>query len=148
MESWKQLLIHSGHRITVPRQVVMQVLTESAVPMSPKEIMACGQKAHTGLGLVTVYRTLDLFEQLGLACRVHMAEGCHGYVLRQPGHRHILICQQCGQSVEFSGHNDLDALVDRVGTRTGFHIADHWLQLFGVCPTCQVINSTAKDNAE
>lgn len=148
MEGWKQLLVHSGHRITVPRKVVMQVLTESEVPLPPQEIMVRGQGLHAGLGLVTVYRTLDLYEQLGLACRVHMTEGCHGYVLRQPGHRHILICQQCGQSVEFSGHNDLDALVDRVCAHTGFHIADHWLQLFGICPSCQEKNAASNGNPE
>jgi Fur family ferric uptake transcriptional regulator len=137
VETWQQVLTEAGCRITAPRQVVIEVLSQSGVPLAPQAILTLGQKQHTRLGLVTVYRTLDLFEHLGLASRVHLTEGCHGYVLRQPGHRHILLCQQCGQSVEFSGHNDLDALMERVGARTGYSIADHWLQLFGICPACQ-----------
>ena len=137
MEQWKQVLAEAGHRITAPRQAVMQVLVQNDVPLSPQEILEQGQVHHPRLGLVTVYRTLDLFEHFGLACRVHLTEGCHGYVLRQPGHRHLLLCQKCGQSVEFSGHDDLEDLVARVVAQTGYHIADHWLQLFGVCPTCQ-----------
>ena len=117
----------------------MQVLVQNDVPLSPQEILEHGQAHHPRLGLVTVYRTLELFEQFGLACRVHLAEGCHGYVLRQPGHRHILLCQHCGQSVEFSGHDDLDALAARVADQTGYHIDEHWLQLFGICPACQSI---------
>ncbi len=137
MENWEYILAEAGHRITAPRQAVMEVLAQSEVPLSPQEILERGQMHHARLGLVTVYRTLELFEQFGMACRVHLAEGCHGYVLRQPGHRHILLCQECGQSVEFPGQDDLDALVDRVAARTGYRIVDHWLQLFGVCPACQ-----------
>lgn len=137
METWEQTLSEAGHRITTPRQVVMQVLRQSDVPLSPQEILARGQAHHARLGLVTVYRTLDLFERFGMACRVHLAEGCHGYVLRQPGHRHILLCRECGQSVEFTGQDDLHALIDRVAAQTGYRISGHLLQLFGVCPACQ-----------
>ena len=137
MAEWEQILAEAGHRITVPRQAVMQVLMVHDAPLSPQEILAHGQAHHARLGLVTVYRTLDLFEHFGLAYRVHLDMGCHGYVLRQPGHHHILLCQGCGQSVEFAGHDDLDALMARVSAGTGYQVAEHWLQLFGVCPACQ-----------
>jgi len=137
VEEWEQVLAEAGHRITAPRRAVMQALCQSDVPLSPQDILARGQVYHARLGLVTVYRTLELFEQFGMVCRIHLAEGCHGYVLRQPGHRHVLICQECGRAVEFLGQDDLATLVARVAARTGYHIADHWLQLFGVCPTCQ-----------
>ena len=137
MAEWKKILADAGHRITAPRQAVMQVLIEGDAPLSPQQILEKGQVYHARLGLVTVYRTLELFEHFGLACRVHLDEGCHGYVLRKPGHHHILLCQGCGQSVEFSGHNDLDMLVERVSAGTGYQVADHWLQLFGLCPECQ-----------
>ncbi|MBN1877219.1 MAG: transcriptional repressor [Anaerolineae bacterium] len=141
MEDWEQILTAAGHRITAPRQAIMQVLAQSETPLSPQEILERGLAYHVRLGLVTVYRTLELFEEFGLACRVHLAEGCHGYVLRQPGHRHVLLCQECGRSIEFSGQDDLDTLVARVAARTGYRIADHWLQLFGVCPACQEIET-------
>jgi Fur family transcriptional regulator, ferric uptake regulator len=86
--------------------------------------------------LVTVYRTLDLYDELGLVSRVHLPEGCHGYVATTPGHRHVLVCQRCGRSVEFPGREDLDALVADLERQTGYQVCGHLLQLFGVCPEC------------
>ncbi|MGC9520863.1 MAG: Fur family transcriptional regulator [Anaerolineae bacterium] len=91
---------------------------------------------HGRLGLVTVYRTLEVFEELGLARRVHLDEGCHVYVMSTPGHRHTLVCERCGRTLEFSGQDDLDELVARVEARTGFRVHEHLLQLLGVCPEC------------
>ncbi len=136
MESWEQILSKAGHRITGPRRVVMQILAQTEVPLSPQEIFERGRGLHQGLGLVTVYRTLDLFEHYGLACRVHLKEGCHGYLAASPGHRHVVLCKACGRSVDFPGHDDLALLIARVEEHTGYHVDAHLLQLFGVCPSC------------
>jgi Fe2+ or Zn2+ uptake regulation protein len=115
----------------------MHVLSRTETPLSPQEIYERGQRVHRNLGLVTVYRTLALFEDFGLARRVHLQEGCHGYLATLPGHRHTLLCQRCGRSVEFPGCDDLDDLVSRVESRTGYRVSGHLLELFGVCPSCQ-----------
>jgi len=134
---WEQRLTSAGHRITVPRRAVMEVLQHSEVPLSIQEILRQGGQIHPGLGLVTVYRTMALLEEMGLARRVHRTNGCQGYLLASPGHRHALICQCCGRAVEFPGEDDLEALIERVEAGTGYQVKDHLLQLFGLCPNCQ-----------
>jgi Fe2+ or Zn2+ uptake regulation protein len=129
-------LSQAGYRITTPRRAIAETLLDADTPLSAEEILACGQERHDRLGLVTVYRTLALYEELGLACRVHLREGCHGYVATTPGHRHVLLCERCGHSVEFSGRDDLDSLVADLERRTGYRVRDHLLQLFGLCPSC------------
>lgn len=115
----------------------MQVLTRTDVPLSPQEIFEQARKVHRRLGLVSVYRTLDLFSELALVRRAHREDGCHGYLLASPGHRHALICRRCGRAVEFPGEDDLGTLIGRVEAETGYRVDGHLLQLFGVCPDCQ-----------
>ncbi|MFP4344578.1 MAG: Fur family transcriptional regulator [Anaerolineales bacterium] len=135
--NWEEVLSAAGYRITEPRRVVVEVLDAALRPLSPQEIYERGQVLHPRLGLVTVYRTLELFEPLGLVRRVHREDGCHGYLLSKPGHRHVLMCERCGRAVEFAGADDLKALIARVEARTGYAVAEHLLQLFGLCPGCR-----------
>ena len=137
MASWEETLSQAGHRITVPRRAVMEVLMAAQAPLSPQEICVRGQAYHDSLGLVTVYRTLELFERFNLARRVHLREGCHGYLATSPGHRHTILCRACGRSMEFVGQDDLVDLIARVEERTGYEVRDHLLQLFGLCPECR-----------
>ncbi len=134
---WEGLLSQTGCRITEPRRAVMQVLEAAERPLSPQEILERGQAHHPQLGLVTVYRALELFESLELVRLVHREGGCHGYLLSAPGHRHVVMCDNCGRAVEFPGQDDLTELIARVETRTGYTVAEHLLQLFGLCPACQ-----------
>ncbi len=137
MQNWEQCLSQAGCRITEPRRVVMRILLEAEAPLSPQEVHARGEAVHARLGLVTVYRALTLFEDLGLVRRVHREDGCHGYISASPGHQHALICQQCGHAIEFAGEDDLQELIERVEGRTGYRVSEHLLQLFGTCPKCQ-----------
>ena len=115
----------------------MQVMVETSAPLLPHEILERARVVHQKLGLVTVYRTLNLLAELNLVRRVHYEGGCHGYLPVSPDCRHALICQSCGQAVEFPGEEDLHALVGRVEAGTGYRVNDHLLQLFGLCPDCQ-----------
>jgi Fur family ferric uptake transcriptional regulator len=137
MAEWEQRLADVGCRITAPRRAVMQVLLQTEAPLSPQEIFEQGGVIHPKLGLVTVYRTLNLLVGLNMVRRVHREDGCHGYLPASPGHRHALICQECGRAVEFPGEDDLHALIERVEARTGYRVDDHLFQLFGLCPNCQ-----------
>lgn len=137
MSAWEDSLSRRGHRVTDSRRAVMRVLTEAERPLSPQTIYEIGRAFRPKLGLVTVYRTLDLFEELDLVTRVHRGDGCHGYVLSSPGHRHVVLCDGCGRAEEFVGADDLDGLIHRVEGRTGYRIDAHLLQLTGLCPHCR-----------
>jgi Fe2+ or Zn2+ uptake regulation protein len=137
MTEWEQCLASAGCRITSSRRAVMHALMQADGPLSPQEVLEQAQAVHQQLGLVTVYRTLNLLSELHLVHRAHREDGCHGYMLTSPGHRHALICEVCGRAVEFAGEDDINALIERVEVGTGYRVDGHLLQLFGLCPDCQ-----------
>lgn len=135
--TWEERLTGAGFRITVPRRAVMDVLQRAEAPLSPQDILERGEAIHPELGLTTVYRTVALLMDLDLVRRVHRSNGCRAYVAASPGHRHHVVCQRCGRTVEFPGAEDLAALIGRVERDTDYRVEGHLLQLFGLCPACQ-----------
>ena len=129
-------LSEAGYRITQPRRAVIQVLLQDDGHSSPAEVHEQAQMLCPGVGLVTVYRTLDLLTQLGFVRRIHADDGCHGYAWASHGHRHHLVCRRCGATIEFEGC-DLGSFLDRVSRETGYAIEDHLLELVGVCGACR-----------
>jgi len=140
-------LNEEGMRMTRPRQVVLSILEDAAVPLSPQTIHQQSRKAHQEIGLVSVYRTLDVLMDLALVRKVYGLDGCHGYVLASPGHHHHLVCRECDRAVEFSGAEDLSNLTKRIQKETGFTVEDHLLQLYGLCPDCQKKQKAKLTNA-
>ncbi len=124
-----------GHKLTRARRALIYTLTNTSTPLSINELHARAAKIDAKIGLVTVYRSLDLFIELDLVRPVHLADNCHGYVLATPGHTHHLLCQCCHKVVEFSCC-DLSAFVGDVERQTGYSITDHWLELKGICAEC------------
>lgn len=135
-QKWITLLQESGCRITAPREAIIETVLSSQRGLEPLELFDLARKKHPGIGLVTVYRTLERLENLGLIQRVHREDGCHMVMKAATGHEHYLLCTRCGKAVLFEG-DDLSALVTRVESNSGYKVNDHWLQLFGLCPACQ-----------
>ncbi len=135
-DRWVKILQEDGCRITAPRRAIINVLAGSPRALQPAEVYALSKAKHAGIGLVTVYRTLERLESLGLIQRVHREDGCHLLMPAADGHEHYLICTACGRTILFQG-DDLDTLFTRVESTTGYQVSEHWLQLFGTCPDCQ-----------
>lgn len=136
-ERLAQALAQAGYRLTRPRRAVLEVMAASPDTLGPMEILSRARRLYPKVGLTTVYRTMELLADLGLARRVHTEDGCHSYALHGVDHGHYLICRSCHQVVEFEGC-DLSLIIRTVAEHTGFVIQDHWLELFGLCPNCQV----------
>jgi len=118
-----------------PLQVIVQLLAGSCRALDPLELYELGRQCYPRLGLVTVYRTLEKLEALGLVQRVHLDSHCNRYLRAAQGHEHVLICTSCGRTVFFKG-DDLSSLMNATARQSGFAIHDHWLQLFGICSEC------------
>lgn len=136
-ESWLMRLQAGGYRVTAPMRALIEILCQSERILGPLELFDLGRQAYPQMGLVTVYRTLEKLEELGLVQRVHQTGNCHGYLRAAHGHEHILLCTNCGRVEYFSG-DDLSSLFARVEQKSGFKIQEHWLQLHGLCANCQV----------
>lgn len=137
-EAWLEQLQESGCRITAPRRAIVSIIANSDQALEAVEIFDQSRDDHPQLGLVTVYRTLEMLEQLGLVQRVHQAEGCHLYLRAPQGHEHILVCKNCRRTDYFSG-DDLTKLIETTSQKSGYQIEDHWLQFIGLCARCRKI---------
>ena len=135
-QNWLEKIQHSGYRLTGSRRTVVEIIAGSQRALSPLEVFDLARQRHPGLGLVTVYRTLEKLETLDLIQRVHQPQGCQAFIAAFSGHQHMLLCSKCGK-VEFFDGDNLDSLIQAIGEETGFQINHHWLQLFGLCSSCQ-----------
>jgi Fe2+ or Zn2+ uptake regulation protein len=133
---WFDVLQRNGCRLTAPRRAVVETFEENMRALTPIEVYEAARKQCPGLGLVSVYRTLEKLEQLGLVQRVHQTKDCQAFVKTGDGHQHLLVCHNCGKAVLFEG-DQLDPLFTSISRATGFQIESHWLQVFGLCKTCQ-----------
>ena len=135
-ETWLDQLNENGYRLTKARRAVVETVAKSTRALTPLQVYDAARKAYHALGLVSVYRTLEKLEELHLVQRVHQPGGCQAFIAAGQGHQHLLLCQRCGRVTFFEG-DDLDKLIRSLSTRTGYKIREHWLQLFGLCRSCQ-----------
>lgn len=136
LSEWLTRLADCGNRVTGKNRAILEVILQSEKALDPIAIFDRVREDYPGLGLVTVYRTLQKLEEIGLVERLHQPDGCHRVLRATRGHEHLLICRTCGRVVYFGG-DDLQKLFENISGQTGFSIQTHWLQLFGTCPDCQ-----------
>ena len=133
------ILRQRGYKLTPQRRAVLNVIARSQDHLTPAEIYQGVHQEYPGIGLVTIYRTLDILAGLGLICEVHAGGSCRSYLLRRPSeHHHHLICSDCGKVLDFTDC-DLSELEQRLSQETGFKTEGHLLEFFGCCPDCQKV---------
>ncbi|MGD0114701.1 MAG: Fur family transcriptional regulator [Dehalococcoidia bacterium] len=132
----EELLKARGLRLTASRRAVVDEALAGDEPFSVADM----QLRLPRLGRATVFRTIRLLVDLGLLCRVLLEDGTPCYRASAAAHHHHLVCTGCG-SVEDFAECDLDAVSAALAGRTNYAIQGHRLELFGLCPTCQVSTS-------
>jgi len=146
-QEWAKLLNQAGYRVTKPRRAILQVIADSPRPLAPLEIHELASQQYAQVGLVTVYRTIDKMEELGLIERVHHFGHCQKIFRATNRHQHLLICAQCGRSTYFDGL-EAEEQFRQIGEKFGYDVTRHWLQLSGVCPDCQKQKNNPQDTNE
>jgi Fe2+ or Zn2+ uptake regulation protein len=124
-----------GHRVTSQRLVLHRVLRELGRHASAEEVLRAAAPRLPGLSLPTVYATLDLFEQLGVARRIDGAGSAVLYDPRTDAHQHFR-CRRCGRVV------DVDAAVDErrlaaAARAAGLQVEGVEVTLRGLCADCR-----------
>ena len=131
------VLKRHGYKLTTQRRVVIRTVVATPNHLTPSAIYEKVRQDYPTIGLVTIYRTLEILVKLGLICEVHSGGSCGSYLLKRPSeHHHHLICSECGAVVDFTGC-DLSQLEQRLSLETGFKVADHLLEFIGLCQACQ-----------
>jgi len=130
-----------GYKLTPQRRAVLKVIATSYEHLTPAAIYERVQQEHPGIGLVTIYRTLDILAELGGICEVNVEGSSQSYLIRRSSeHHHHLICSGCNTVVDFTTR-DLRELEQRLSQKTGFKIESHLLEFVGHCPDCRKITS-------
>lgn len=130
-------LERAGYRVTEPRRAVLSLIADRPGHFAAADLVAEARTRHPGLGRATVFRTLDVLSEIGVVERIDLPSGEHAYLACEPVHHHHVVCSCCGQSRDIDDAG-LRRVVGDVARRTGFRIDDHRLELFGLCPDCQV----------
>lgn len=136
LDGVEALLARHGHRMTQPRRIVTGQVLQQSRPFTAEQMVAEVHAAAPEVGRATVYRTLELLGSVDVVARVLRSDGHPAYIAGSPGHRHHLVCSDCGTTVAFSAC-PVDALVSDLRRDTNFAIQGHMLEVFGVCPACQ-----------
>lgn len=136
----EQELRKHGFKITPQRRLVISAIFRSRRHLTPAAIYEKVHRQNPSVGLVTVYRTLEVLGGLGLICEMHTGNGSRSFMMRRPAeHHHHLICSDCGRVVDFTDCN-LDKLEQRLARETRFKINGHLLEFLGQCRECRQKN--------
>jgi len=125
-----------GYKLTPQRRVVISAIASSPDHLTPATLHHKVQQDHPTIGLVTIYRTLEILAKLDLICELHAGGSCRSYTIGARGHHHHLICSNCGEVIDFSGY-DISPLEKRLSNQTGFEIEGHLLEFIGRCQNCR-----------
>ena len=125
-----------GYRLTAARAAILDALTDSGGHLTADDLTEMVRRRRTGIGRMTVYRTLDLLCDLGLLRPVYQGTGAAHYIILEDGHHHHLICSGCGRVIEFD-QCALETLHDEIDRRFSFRVDGHLLELYGQCDACR-----------
>jgi len=132
---WKSELRARGYRLTPQRQLVLEAVGELG-HATPEEILAAVRRTASTVNVSTVYRTLELLEELSLVQHTHLGHGAPTYsVATDDDHLH-LVCRNCGR-VEEAGTQVLAEAVQRLEAERGFSVDVSHFAVFGSCRECR-----------
>lgn len=141
----ESVLAQHGYRLTAPRAAIIDAMLTHTRPFTAEQLVtelganAKGASTPT-IGRATVYRTLEILAAIDVLTRLIQPDGRPAYISDSLGHRHHLVCSTCGAAVAFR-RCPVDDLVQVLTEDTDFQIHDHLLEVFGVCPSCQISSS-------
>ncbi len=126
-----------GLKFTPQRRLIADVFLRQEGHLSTEELYDQVRKTDSSVGQATVYRTLKLFCDSGLAKEVHFGDGMARYekTLGVTHHDH-LICIACGKKVEVVDEK-IERLQEELANRNGFMLTSHHMYLYGVCAVCR-----------
>ncbi len=137
----------NGYKLTSQRRAVLNAVVNSNEHLTPADVHERVKQEMPKIGLVTVYRTLDVLSEMGLICRVHRGGRSRSYTLAPVGHHHHMICTECGAVTDFM-NCDLSELENKLSRETGFEIEGHLLEFSGRCLNCQEANREGDFNGQ
>jgi len=143
---WDRRLRQHSCRITIPRQVILNVLSKEEKHVSAEDVFLEVHKRYPDIGLTTVYRTLNLLTQIGLVLKFDFGDGRSRYELssgpRKEKHHHHLVCAKCNRVIDYEDFIDEEEeLFEKTGKvlseKHNFKITGHLVRFYGLCEKCR-----------
>lgn len=132
-----EFIAHRGLKTTRQRDIILDAFLASNRHLSIEDLYLKLRSTHPNIGYATVYRTLKLFAESGIAREIQFGDGQTRYEHVEQGEHHDhLVCTGCGAIIEFENET-IENLQDQVAASHGFLIQYHKLELYGLCPKCR-----------
>lgn len=127
-----------GLKSTHQRDDIVETFLKTKSHISVEEILQEVRKKNPKIGYATVYRTMKLLTECGLAFERHFGDGQTRYehLPDENSHHDHLICTKCGRIVEFENKR-IEQLQKEVAEKMGFKVVNHKLELYGLCKNCR-----------
>lgn len=141
----------SGLRRTGQRDLILEIFLSTEEHLTSDDLYLLVHRKDPSVGHTTVYRTLKLLTEAGLAREVRFGDN-KTYYEHHYNHDHHdhMICTECGKVIEFFSA-DIESLQDEMADKFGFKPTHHSLRMWGVCAECQklsVASQTAPAGAQ
>ena len=133
------LMEETGIRLTNQRENVIQVIIENRDEhLAVADIYSLAKERDKTIGMATVYRTLDLLENLGVVKKRNFGDESAKYEfdLKEKNKHHHLICESCGRVIEVSDLLSVD-IVNQTSQQKDFEVIDYCVQIYGYCNQCR-----------
>ena len=127
----------AGLRNTAQRELILDIFLRTEEHLSSEDLYWLVHKEDSSVGHTTVYRTLKLLTDAGLAREVRFGDG-KSYYEHHYNHEHHdhMICTECGKVVEFFSP-EIESLQETVAAEYGFRLTHHSMRILGLCGICQ-----------
>jgi len=120
---------------TRQREAILDAFLSAKGHITGEELHSRVREESPGIGYTTVYRTMKLLCDAGLAMERHFDDGVTRYEIEHEHHDH-LVCVKCGKIVEFEC-SMIESAQDRIVNEYGFRLLRHRHELYGHCPKCR-----------
>lgn len=135
----KNNLKDKGYKLTPQRRAIVDmIIRNEGSHLTTEEIYDLVRTDCPEIGLATVYRTVQLLEELGVVSKLDLNDGCSRYELvhTEENHQHHhLICTNCGKVIEVEG-DLLEVLEHNIEEKYNFKIKNHSVKFYGLCSSC------------
>ena len=126
-------MLEKGLRTTEQRSLIIKTLFDSTEHLTIDELLERVRSVDSRVGYATVYRTMKMLAEGGIANELHFGDGMTRYeVADENAHHDHLICEECGQITEFE-EPLIEELQERIALRYGFVATHHKHELYGHC---------------
>ncbi|SFV53347.1 Ferric uptake regulation protein FUR [hydrothermal vent metagenome] len=141
LEKFKTLLKENNLKFTKQRELILKFLYDNDDHFTPEDIYILLKKEYPdiNIGIATVYRTLTLLEESGIASSISFGAQGKKYELGLKKHHDHLICTKCGEIIEFFDET-IERRQEQIAQKFNFQMHDHTMKIVGLCEKCQQID--------